>query len=289
MRRSEREVTGPRSIGTRIHLALEGLYTREENPVEILKDIYDHDVQELRAAGRSEEDIALVVKEYDLSHAMITGYLDWVQEEGIDDGLELVAAEDVIEVDSNIDGVTLRGKLDQRWVRKSDGARLFRDFKTVGDLTTPVKILPMDEQMKMYQLLEYLQSIQSTGGEPQWRTDGGLYTMLRKVKRTATAKPPFYGQIEVHHNVEEIRNMWLRVAKVLEEIVDARTALDSGADHHYVVPPRPSRDCTWKCDFFPVCNMADDGSDLEGVIDAYYEHLDPHERYQAAEVKGEGV
>lgn len=294
LKRSEDEVSGPRSLGSRIHLALEGYYTRDENPLEILKDIYEHEMEEARQNLRVEADIDLIKKEYDLAHAMLTGFIEWLAEEGIDDGLELVAVEDVIEVKSHIENVKLRGKLDQRWVRKSDGARLFRDFKTVGDLTTPMKTLHMDEQMKFYQLLEYIQSLEANGGadpadgaEPAWRTDGALYTMLRKVKRTATAKPPFYGQLEVHHNMTEIRNMWLRVAKVIDEIVDARLALDSGQSHHYVVPPRPSRDCTWKCPVFPICSMFDDGSNVEGAIEVYYEHRDPHERYTKEEVKGE--
>lgn len=288
-KRSETEVSGARSLGTRVHLALEGLYTREENPLQVLHDVYLHDAQEFEAAGRSPEEVAELWKEYDLANAMVSGYLDWATEEGVDDGLELVASEDVIEVPSHVPGVMLRGKLDQRVVRKVDGARLFRDFKTVGDLKTPMATLHMDEQMKFYQLLEHMESLHLTNREPQWRTDGALYLMLRKVKRTAAAKPPFYGQLEVHHNAEEIRTMWYRVAKIIEEIVQARQQLDAGGNHHYVVPPRPSRDCTWKCDFFAVCSMADDGSDLDGALGEYYERVDPHRRYAKEETKGEVV
>ena len=108
--------------------------------------------------------------------------------------------------------------------------------------------------------------------------------MLRKVKRTAAAKPPFYKQIEVHHNLEELRSIWYRVIRVIEEIVTTRQELDAGGDHRYVVPPRPSKDCTWKCPFFAVCPLFDDGSNVEGMLDEYYTHLDPHERYNA-EVK----
>jgi len=289
LKRENQEVTGARSLGTRVHITLEGMYTRNENPLQTLRDIYEFDAERLLEAGRTQEVIDELWKEYDLANAMISGYVEWVEENAVDEGLSFVGAEEVVEVKSSIEGVLLRGKLDQRWVREADGARLFRDFKTVGNLTEPPKILPMDEQMKFYHLLEYLQSMESTGGEPQWRTDGALYTMLRKVKRTATAKPPFYGQIEVHHNITEIRNMWLRVVKVIEEIFDARAALDAGGDHQYLMPPRPSRDCTWKCDFFPVCPMADDGSNLEGMLESYYEHRDPHERYSSEDSKGEDI
>ena len=288
IKRSEGETSGPRSLGTRVHAALEYMYTEGGNALEFLKTIYDDAIAEFIEQGRFSDDVDAVRKEYDLAHAMVSGFLEWVQENGIDEGIELVAAEDVIEIPSHIPGINLRGKLDQRVVRKVDGARLFRDFKTVQSLTVPAKTLPLDEQMKFYLLLEYLLSIQETGSEPQWRTDGGLYTMLRKVKRTATAKPPFYDQVEVQHNITTIRNMWTRVAKVVEEIYDARMALDAGSDHQYIAYPRPSRDCTWKCDFFAICPMADDGSDLEGMIGTYYDHVDPHERYNREEIKGIG-
>lgn len=287
IKRKNDEFTGARSLGTRVHLALEALYVRDENPLETLKEIYLYDADKMREYERPQQDIDALWKEYDLANAMVSGFIEWVQENAIDEGMELVAAEDVVEVESHIKNVILRAKMDQRWYRKSDGARLFRDFKTVGNLTEPMKILPMDEQMKFYHLLEYLQALGVTGEEPQWRTDGALYTMLRKVKRTATAKPPFYGQLEVHHNITEIRNMWIRVSGVLDDLIDLREALDGGADHNYVAYPTPSRDCTWKCDFFAVCHMFDDGSDVEGILEEYYEHRDPHERYNTEEVKGD--
>lgn len=281
LRRSKDKFVGPRNLGTKIHLALEGLYGPQAmNPITLIDELYTEDERILHELDRSGEVIDLK-KEQDLAHAMLEGFLAWREEEAIDAGMELVAAESVIQVKSGTEGVLLRGKLDQRWHRRIDGRRLFRDFKTVVEMKTPVMMLPLDEQMKFYHLLEFLEALEKTGSEPQWRTDGGMYTMLRKVKRTMTAKPPFYGQAEVHHNMTELKSMWKRVHKILEEIVLTRQALSSGGDHQYITPPRPSRDCTWKCDFLPVCPMMDDGSNWEGLIDEYYTHVDPHERYKA--------
>jgi hypothetical protein len=278
-RRDQEDPTGARQLGIRIHIALGAMYQDGLNPVEVLRSIYAEDEAALTAAQRTDRVTALR-KEYDLALAMIEGYVEWVAETAVDEGLELVATEDVIEVPGSVPGVTLRGKLDARFVRKVDRARLFLDHKTVGDLTTPQRILPMDEQMKFYHLLEQLDGMyRGVSKEKQWRTDGALYNMLRKVKRTATAKPPFYERVEVRHNRAVIESTWKRVHKVCEEIVAAHSALDAGADHQYVCPPRPSRDCTWKCDFQPICAMFDDGSNVEGLMDEYYEHRDPHERY----------
>lgn len=276
IKRDKDKPVGARQLGTRIHIALCALYAEGRNPVEVVNEVYAED--EKLFVGDTDK-ITEMRKEQDLAKAMLEGYVEWVAEEAADDGIELVAAETVIEAPSGTKGVILRGKLDQRVVRKVDGARLFLDHKSVPDLTNPQRILPMDEQMKFYHLLEKLDSLHKTGGDPQWRTDGGLYNMLRKVKRTVTAKPPFYGRVEVRHNEQTIRNMWFRVHKILEELVTTRQALDAGADHQYMCPPRPSRDCTWKCDFFPVCPMMDDGSNVDGLFAEYYTHIDPHERY----------
>lgn len=273
------DVAGAKELGTRVHTILESAYSSDISPLLTLKDVYESDIAKYTEAGVPSELITSLEKEHALAHAMVSGFVDWIEENGVDDGIEVVAVEDVIEVKSHIEGVYWKGKMDQRVVRESDGARLFRDWKTVADMKTPALMLPHDEQMKFYHLLEYLDARAKTGGEPQWRTDGALYFMLKKVKRTSTAKPPFYGQLEVHHNIHEIRNMYKRVAKVTEEIVDTRRALDAGGDHQYLCPPRPNRDWTWKNDFFPVMTLMDDGSDFEGMLSEYYETHDPDERY----------
>lgn len=289
LKRSEQSGVGARELGTRVHVALEALYAHDANPIEVLDAIYAADIAEIMQAGDMIDDDKIVElgKEQTLAKIMVEGFMEWREENGIDVGLEVVATEAVVEVNlPQVPGTMLRAKMDQRVHRKMDGARLFRDWKTVGNLTDPPKILPMDEQMKFYHLLEYLESIEKTGAGPQWRTDGALYTMLRKVKRTATAKPPFYDQIEVHHNMEELRSMWRRTVRVVQEIVVHRQELDAFLPedpkaHQSTCPPRPSRDCGWKCDFFTVCAMMDDGSNVEGLLNEYYTHLDPHERYAA--------
>lgn len=284
---------GPRELGTRIHVALHAMYETGENPITVIDELYASGVDELKYFDQNvnemvpdDEAIIKLRKEQDLAHAMLEGFLDWVQEEGIDDGLELTAAETVIETKSGVEGVIIRGKLDQRVVRKIDGARLFRDWKTAADFNG-IRLLPMDEQMKFYHLLEYMDSLEKTGREPQWRTDGGLYTVLRKVKRTAAAKPPFYMNTEIKHNSHELVSMWKRVHKILEEIVLTRQALDNGSEHDYMCPPRPSRDCSWSCDFVAVCPLMDDGSDYKRMLGDHYVHIDPHDRYKA-EDEGKG-
>ena len=283
---------GPLALGTNIHLALELLYRKQIDPLATINEVYTDQLATVKkddfAAVDKDSLIKALRSEHDLAKAMIEGYLEWTAEEGIDDGLEFVSAEEVVEVDSAISGVRLRGKLDQRWIRKIDGARMFRDWKSAIELTTPIKMLPLDQQMRMYGLLEHLKALSDEkDGTPRPRTDGGMYTMLRKVKRTARAKPPFFAQVEIQFNKETLRTHWTHVHKVLEEIVQARQALDAKSDHHWVTPPRPSRDCHWKCDHFSICPMFDNGENVEGLMKEYYTPIDPYDRYEKEELKGE--
>ena len=281
LRRTEVPIVGARQLGLRVHTSLHAMYAEGANPVTVVRELYAE--VERENPDIDAETLRKLRSEADLGSAMLEGYVMWISEEGIDEGLHLMAAETTLEVPSGIPNVRLRGRLDQRWQRDRDGARLFRDFKTVGDLSTPPMMLPLDEQMKFYHLLEYLDSIDKTGGEPAWRTTGGLYTMLRKVKRTARANPPFFMQLEVGHNSHELRSMWRRVHRVIAEILGAIRELDEDGDHHYICPPRPSRDCTWSCDYLPVCPMMDDGSNSEGLLAEYYTHVDPNARYEEDE------
>ena len=111
--------------------------------------------------------------------------------------------------------------------------------------------------------------------------------MLRKVKRTATAKPPFFDRLHVQHNRAVLESTWKRVIGTITEMMLTREALDTGKDHQVACPPRPNMDCTWKCDFQPICAMFDDGSNVEGLMAEYYSHIDPHERYNDESEKGD--
>jgi hypothetical protein len=129
----------------------------------------------------------------------------------------------------------------------------------------------MDEQLKMYHwLLEQK-------GET---VSGAIYNMLRKVKRTASAKPPFYMRETLHHNETELRSYWKRLYGVLSNMVSARRELDKpGSDHHIIVYPTPTPTCAWDCEFRAACPLFDDGSHVEGLLESAYRVHNPYERY----------
>jgi hypothetical protein len=279
--------TGVRSVGTRVHAALEAMYPpageTPENPLVALERVIETDLELFRATNPMPDQLDTFTKEADLCRAMIEGYIEWLAETGADQFIEVIAPEEKVLVPIDMVGpqgevVMLLGKLDVRIRRTNDGARLFMDHKTVGNLTTPTRTLHMDEQMMHYNLLEYLQLLQAGGtGE---RSDGGLYNMLRKVKRTARATPPFYDRVEVRHSVEVLRQYYTRVIGEITDLLETKKKLDEGQPRNLVAYPHPTNDCTWKCDFFHICPMFDDGSRVDDYMRENLIQIDPHQRYE---------
>jgi hypothetical protein len=216
--------------------------------------------------------------EAELGRIMLEGYLQWVEENGIDAELEMISTEEIIEMPLFDGKVILQGKIDMRVRRKADGVRMFRDFKTVGGSFTDFTAMAhMNEQILTYMLLE---TAQNKEGE---RSEGGLFTMLKKVKRSANARPPFYEQMEVRHNVFALRSFWQRIHGTLTDMLATRKALDEGTDHRFAAYPSPSRDCKWKCSFFSICPMFDDGSAAEAALEDAFEVSNPYAYYGVEE------
>lgn len=269
--------TGPLAIGTRMHIALAAMYdpSNPRDPAEVLEELIAADAA--KNDDPSDEELKDFNKEADLCRAMIEGYVEWLAETGADEFYEPLGAEELVEAEFPVhdaDDVPVRivGRLDQKIRRKDDGALMFLDHKTVGTFKVPW--LELDEQMLMYHLLQKLMH----PDEPV--VAGGVYNMMRKVKRTANAKPPFYERLVITHNETELRNFWVRLAGTITDVLAVESKLDEGEDHRFVAYPNPNRDCNWDCEFFHACTMTDDGSRVEEMMSAY-RVIDAYERRYA--------
>jgi hypothetical protein len=270
--------TGALALGSRIHAALDDYYSKGIPLLDAHAALVEKDAQALLETGRDTYDLE---SEAELGRIMLEGYLQWVEENGIDAELDMISTEEIIEMPLFEGKVILQGKIDMRVRRKADGVRMFRDFKTVGgSFTDFASMAHMNEQILTYMMLE---TAQNKGDE---RSEGGIFTMLKKVKRSANARPPFYEQMEVRHNVFALRNFWQRIHGTLTDLLGVRKALDEGTSHQFVAYPRPSRDCKWKCQFFAICPMFDDGSAAEQAISEAYVSADPYGYYNNEEKKG---
>ena len=267
----QKDMTGALALGTRIHAALDAHYAQGTPLLQAHSELVEKDKQLLLADFRDVNDLET---EAELGRIMLEGYEQWVEENGIDAELEMISTEEKIIAPLFNGAVELQGKLDMRVRRKADGVRLFRDFKTVGgSLSEFSSMAHMNEQVMTYMLLE------SSKFDEKERSEGGIFTLLKKVRRTAAAKPPFYDHVEIRHNIFTMRSFWQRIHGTIADLMRIRTALDAGENPAFHVYPRASRDCKWKCQFFAICPMFDDGSAVEQALSDSYEEKDPYAYY----------
>lgn len=300
LRPHSRSVVGARSTGERIHIALAALYSPNGSKADALKAL-NHaqldDMDELNrqavasafSEGLTNEDLDNkeneLRKSFDLEHAMLTGYLEWIEESGVDSDIEVTSVEREVEVsltgsdpydeDRWQSPVKLIAKLDAQIRSLTTGRRKFIDHKTVSTLIDPT--LGINQQMLHYHIIDAM--LAENGN----RSEGALYNMLRKVKRTRASKPPYYGRVPIDHNQFELDNYRQQLYGILDMIVTAENALVTGVRHQAACPSHPSRDCVWKCDFFKICRMFDDGSRVEAAIEEHYVAGNPLNYYKDSE------
>lgn len=299
------QVVGAAPLGTRIHKALQAYYSPQpQNPFAVLEQTILEDQERL---SNDPDAVAELLKEADLARAMLEGYVEWLGDTGADQGLSIVGAETRIQApflslaqpvvgldeakrawaEASYSSVDVMGKIDLRVQRDVDGARLFLDHKTVGSIPEAIKGLSQHEQMLHYHLLEYLDFLTTLSPDDAAhapRTDGGMYNMLRKVKRTIKAKPPFFERVEVHHNVHELRSYYLRVYGEVVDMLTLEYRLMAGEDPLMIAYPRPNRDCSWKCEFAGVCPIFDENREAaETFVADWFDEADPLDRYDVSD------
>lgn len=199
---------------------------------------------------------------FSYARIMMEGYIQWLEETGADAGEELVFSEKQLIVPMGRvlgEDVVLTGRIDKVKRDRMTGEIIVVDVKTVQSLDQVGAQLQVDDQG-----LNYLILLQAAENIPVRRF---RHDMLRKVKRTGTAKPPFYGRHEVAYNEQQLDAAWIHTCVVVEQMVKCLQRLEeSDRYHHITVYPNPTKDCTWDCDFLPVCPMMDDGADWRGMI-----------------------
>lgn len=269
---------GPLPLGTRIHNALEDYYVNGGNIVDSYTRLQNADNLRFLASGQATQidDVKKFNSESELGRIMVEGYVEWLDETNADAKIEVIGAEKklshrLVELDKRVE---LIGKVDLRIRRRSDGSRATFDHKSAVSFNNYYDFSHMSEQLMHYTMLEKLDPNDDS------KVDGGIYNLLKKVKRTPAAKPPFYERVDVRFNKKQLNSFWTRTMGTVSNMMRTRDALDAGANPLFVAYPRPRMD--WgcgKCDFFKVCTMFDDGSDAEGFLEDHFQKIDPNARY----------
>lgn len=258
--------------GSIVHDSLEEYY-RGTDKLEVLQNM---------RVRRAEDPLAdQYTNEWSLAEIMVEGYFQWLDETGADQDFRIWAVEEKITAPApepfGSAGVWLIGKLDLIAERVSDGTLFKMDHKTVQNFDQMISSLPQNEQSRHYGIIQRYR-------HPDRPLQGAIWNMLRKVKRSARANPPFYMRYEIRWNAEQYDVFWDRLRGEIGDMLETQYRLDQGASHHVVAYPSPGSDCHWKCEFYPVCHLMDDPrTDSEMMIDVMFTEGDPLARYEEKE------
>lgn len=284
LRRLDEPPTGPLPFGSRIHAALEAYYDGTVASPETAWNALMHHEYAVDE-GNGGWNTAALDKESKLGHRMLEGYLEWLATEGEDAYWEVIGVEEafgsVLPVDINVFNapstvnVLVRGKLDRRLRRRSDGATYIGDFKTMGNFGEPSMVtLYKSPQPRIYRRLV-------KAAQPDADVRGVVYTLLRKVLRTPTAKPPFYKRVTIEISEVEQDAYDARLEGAVEDLVTAKVRLDGGADPRRVAHFTPGWWCS-TCPFKLPCDlMQTSPAGAEDMLSDLYTTGDPWARYMA--------
>jgi len=263
---------GAAYTGTMVHDALEAYYAGDDWKVRLNGHLENIEEMDSSHGDRWNK----FIKMHELATIMLEGYIEWLAETGADSSWEILSTETILSCPWTERGekeIHLRGKLDLR-IRDHavDDQPMFVDHKTVPNMTDIPSRADRDEQFLFYETLHRAAMNETTAG--------GIFNMLRKVKRTARATPPFYERHVVRFNERQLDVIATRITALINEILTAEELLDRGVDHQQVCPPTPSGSCGWDCDYSSICSMFDDTSRVEDYITDWYDERNPMERYE---------
>lgn len=281
-------VTGNMQLGSRIATAMEGYYGYDLDPSAVISMLYRIELD------RHPEHLHDLTQERDLAAAMVGGYTEWLAETGKDAHLHVVAVETDVQVPlpggEGLD-VQLRARMDRVVLDEVTGLLSFMDDKTAATFEKH-DMLALDPQFRFYSVVQR-EAVAGVENAPV--VAGGTINTLRRVKRSAASRPPYYLRDSFRYTDTELDAELVRIRQICWEIVNARAALDdvyrqTGGDLEAVNRVQRSvcrkvprvHECKWDCPFVTLCPMMDDGSDWPGVItgSGRYVQEDPYAYYR---------
>lgn len=266
-----------REAGTEAHAALE-VYYATNSQVAALAVLNERRTAALASLEDEVQRKAWAMKVGDVAHAMIDGYFQWVEETGVDEQFECTAVESTILAESPVVGVHIRGKMDQELRHRSSGLYYVGDFKTTKDIERPIRLANLGiPQALTYAWIKRI-------SEPAKTYAGGIWTILRQVKRGPTSKPPYFVRHMVRISQPDLDAHEMHLTGTLQDMLSTKQRLDAGENHNIVAPPNRSETCLWKCPFVDVCSfMNRPGATPDDLVEFGFHRGDPNERYAEAD------
>jgi len=273
LRRNREPRAVARDTGILVHSALHEFYllgglTNRDISVPRMFEFINH-ARDTDLAKVSETERKDVTEIHDVSRIVLQGYVEWLEETGADSYYEFHPGADGTEVELRapgpVEGTEIMGYLDLAGTHKQSGDLVVMDTKVVASIDDMIKNLAINEQGPTYAILSKVNDPDPDRG---FRV---VWNFLKRNKQTARAKPPFYQRYELAINQAMLQQFYLQLQGQMEEILRTEARLNAGESHVQVAYPTPSKDCSWKCEFFALCGqMNDPRTDSTWTINQYY-------------------
>ena len=255
---------------------------------EYLKSARDEDMlkvsQRAQENGQDVEAERKTVKEiFDVAEILCRGYVEWLRDTGADIGLILDQREQEYRVPGPVEGTEIMGIIDLGGTDERSGDIVVMDTKVTASIDDMVKTLHLQEQGPMYAVLAKINDPNPNRG---FRV---IWNMIKRNKQTARAKPPFYQRYELAINSDQLRQFYAQLQGQIEDILRTEARLNAGEPHIQVAYPTPTKDCTWKCQYFTICGAMNDmkRNDIPFLIKTYFTTPEEREAARLDEVERE--
>lgn len=191
---------------------------------------------------------------------MVEGWFEWLEDEGVMQGKEVVEQEErfIVTVgEFHGDLVKVTFKPDMLLRMYPTGTLNLNDVKTVDDL---VSVMDYNVQLMRYAVLYRLHT-----GE---RIERLSTFQLKRSKRTKAAKPPFYRYAEHFISEEEYDQAYDEMMQTLAEMVEHEQAVERGEKHLSL--QNRSTLCGWMCGVSDLCDCRNRAGNEEHLIQFNY-------------------
>lgn len=259
-------VSGCANAGTLIHRGLEAYYSGEcaYSAYDVAIWMEGQCTADVAECGEDALRAEAVRKAHTTAISAVGNYIRWAEDAGVDDGLTFEKVEQEYRMPLTA-RTALRGKLDL--LASSDAWLAVVDHKSVTSFQDEAWV-HLRGQFRTYALLaEYDTGHRVTSVE------------INMVKRAANPKTEPAHRASAPINSACLDAHYRHLRAVVTDMERTEDRLAAGEEHHDVVPPRATRDCTWKCQFFSVCPAFDRGEDAEFLLELDYHQEDPDARY----------
>lgn len=271
-RAPEDKVTGALALGSRVHECLEFFYKYGYDPIETHDRIIADTIDQLETDDAPSWELDKLYEDAIVGRNCVAAYMEWLADSGADDGLIADGVESIIETPILDGKVLLRGKVDVRFRRESDGALVICDFKTTGKSVDQL-ILELE---RSYQSFVYAAIQQRV--TPDDYVIGGMYRIIRKVTRKQ------YGKSYVEQKMiagmarsqPHIERQIFAICEEMARVLSRHGEIDS--DELFYMTP--GEHCSW-CAFRNPCTIANENpSAAADMLDDMFTS-GRHKRYDA--------